>query len=301
MERSHIFRSIGADKKINRDGEMKTTSCEAIRFHYDLSNEFYRLWLDDRMIYSAALWENAETLEAAQLRKLKYHAQAVRACESSRILDIGCGWGHLLEILVRDFQVSEAVGLTLSEAQQTYFNANNIYGNAISTLESWENYYDPLPFDGIISVGAFEHFGTRAQKAAERSAIYERFFDFCRLHLKAGRYLSLQSITYGKIRRLPSFIQKEIWPESELPTLGEIIEASSRWFEVEKIYNHREDYARTIREWSGRLRSKRNEAERLVGADKVAAYIRYLQMSEAAFTNGGLLLIRMTLRKTSKI
>jgi cyclopropane-fatty-acyl-phospholipid synthase len=279
---------------------MGTTSADAIRFHYDISDEFYRLWLDDHMIYSAALWKDANTLEDAQINKLLHHARAVHACEFSRILDIGCGWGYLLEMLVRDFGVTEAVGLTLSNAQYQYFNSTNSYPNAKSHLQSWEKFHDPLPFDGIISIGALEHFGTRTQTTAERTATYRSFFDFCRRHLKTRGNLSLQSIAYGRLRRLPSFIQNEIWPESELPTLGEIIEASSKWFEIESMHNHREDYARTLRAWSDRLHSKKSEAERLVGARKVETYIRYLEMSEAAFANAGLLLLRVTMRKLSK-
>src|SRR5688572_25683389 len=92
-------------------------SRSAIRHHYDLSNDFYALWLDPSMTYSSALWSDGDSLASAQRRKLDFHIEGARAPGAARVLDVGCGWGGLLQRAVDDWGVGHAVGLTLSQAQ----------------------------------------------------------------------------------------------------------------------------------------------------------------------------------------
>ena len=274
-----------------------TPPCE-IKPHYDAGNEFYRLWLDPQMVYSAALWTSeSQSLEEAQLEKLRFHADAIDARGGMRILDVGCGWGALLRWLVAERSVSEAVGLTLSAAQKQFFDEGPVVDRAHVILASWEDFADPRPFDGIVSVGAFEHFGRYDQSPEQRSAVYVRFFDFCRRRLPRGARLSLQTIAYGRMQKLSPFLRDAIWRESELPFGHEVLNAASRWFEVEQLLNHRMQYARTLRAWQARLASAANCAESIVGRGMVANYLRYLDESAIGFENGGVQLLRIVFRR----
>ena len=277
---------------------MDTTSPSAIQFHYDLSNDFYRLWLDSRMVYSAALWSTADqSLESAQRDKLLFHADAIGARPGTRVLDVGCGWGSLLRALVEERKVSRAVGLTLSAAQKRYFDEGPPLAGTEMLLTSWEAYADLEPFDGIISIGAFEHFGRHDQTSAQRREVYVRFFDFCAKRLQRGGKLSLQTIAFGRIRSMSRFMREEIWRESELPLAHEVLDASSKWFEVEKLVNHRLDYLRTLREWRTRLESAADRAEQIVGSKKLADYYRYLDESAVGFETGAVQLLRISFRR----
>lgn len=250
---------------------MRTTSEAEIEYHYHTGNDFHALWLDPRMVYSAALWTSEpQSLEEAQVAKLRFHADAAGARPGARILDVGCGWGAPLRFLVEERDVAEAVGLTLSPARKAHFEAGPPLARARMTIASWQDDDDPQPFDGIDSIGAFEHFGRHDHSPDERLAVYARFFDFCRRRLVRGGKLSLQTIAYGRIRKLAPFLRERIWRESELPTAHEVLEAACRGFEPERLLNHRLDYARTLRAWEARLSAARARAEALAGPAKVA-------------------------------
>lgn len=277
---------------------MRTTSQEEIQHHYDAGNDFYELWLDARMVYSAALFTSGtQSLDEAQVAKLKFHADAAGVRPGARILDVGCGWGALLRYLVEEREAGEAVGLTLSAAQKQRFDGGRPDRRARMIIANWQDYADLEPFDGIISIGAFEHFGRHDHSTEERHAVYEQFFDFCRRRLNRGGKLSLQTIAYGRIRKLTPFLRAKIWRESELPTAHEVLEAASRWFEPEQLVNHRLDYARTLREWERRLLAARAPAEAAVGPEKVDDYLRYLDEAASGFENGAIQLLRIAFRR----
>jgi cyclopropane-fatty-acyl-phospholipid synthase len=279
-------------------GQMTTTSPTAIQFHYDLSNDFYKLWLDSQMVYSAALWTAADqSLESAQREKLLFHADAIGAQEGMRVLDVGCGWGSLLRTLVVERKVSTAIGLTLSAAQKQYFDDEPAVCGTEMRLESWEDFADLEPFDGIISIGAFEHFGRYDQSVDQRRKVYMHFFDFCARRLRRGGKLSLQTIAYGRIRRMSRFMRESIWRESELPLAHEILDAASQWFEVDQLVNHRLHYLRTLREWRLRLEHAADRAARIVGSQKVADYLRYLDESAMGFELAAVQLLRISFRR----
>jgi cyclopropane-fatty-acyl-phospholipid synthase len=282
------------------DTDRAEGAATAIRHHYDVGNEFYRLWLDSSLTYSCALRVGAgarDDLEAAQRRKLDFHLDAIRADQAERVLDIGCGWGSILGRLATERRVPRSVGLTLSLEQADFARSHRYPGVEIRT-ENWLSYEPDAPFDGIISIGAFEHFAGPDDSPADRIRLYREFFTRCRRWLTPGGALSLQTIAYGNMSRENAnrFIQEEIFPRADLPTLAEIAAAADGIFEVESLSNGRLDYAWTCEQWAGRLRQRRAEAVGLVGADVVARYERYLRLSALGFRMGKICLLRVVLR-----
>lgn len=281
--------------------ERPARAAAAIRHHYDVGNEFYRLWLDDSLTYSCAMREHADdTLDAAQDRKLRYHLDAVRADQAASVLDIGCGWGSILRRLSGLSNVRRAVGLTLSEEQAAYARAQEFPRVEVRT-ENWLHYEPDEKFDGIISIGAFEHFAAPDDSTERKIQVYRDFFTRCRSWLRPDGALSLQTIAYANMTRegASDFMQREIFPDADLPTLAEITAAADGVFEVTTMHNARLDYAWTCEQWARRLRARRAEAVELVGAEAVARYERYLKLSALGFRMGKIGLLRLVLRPYS--
>ncbi len=278
-------------------------SAAAIGRHYDLGNDFYRLWLDPTMTYSCALWEEGDTLEQAQVRKLDHLVEGARAGGARRVLDVGCGWGSLLERLVGVHGVERAVGLTLSEEQAKTAAARG--GSRCDVrVESWADHEADEPYDAIISIGAFEHFARYGLDRDERVEAYRRFFRSCHEQLAPGGRLALQTNAKGSNVRLDRqtvrdlrFIIETIFTESELPWLSEITAAAERSFEVVSVRNDAEHYALTCREWLGRLVANREAAVELVGEQAVADYERYLSATVGHFERRHLALLRLVLER----
>jgi cyclopropane-fatty-acyl-phospholipid synthase len=271
----------------------------AIRHHYDIGNDFFRLWLDESLAYSCALRSEAgeanETLETAQRRKIRHHLDAVGATTASSILDIGCGWGSVLRPLAEEYRVPQAVGLTLSDEQAAYVQQQRYPGVRVET-QSWTDYQPTGRFDGIISIGAFEHFARPDQTSAEKIEVYRQFFTRCRDWLDHGGVLSLQTVGYANMapEQANPFMQ-EIFPDSDLPTLAEIASAAHGVLEICSLRNDRLDYAWTCEQWAQRLRARREEAIALVGPEVVARYERYLRMCAMGFRMGKIGLLRLVL------
>lgn len=270
----------------------------AIRHHYDIGNDFYHLWLDESLSYSCAMPESpSDTLESAQQRKLRHHLGAVGADQAESVLDIGCGWGAVLARGSKEHSVPRMVGLTLSDEQAAYVRALALRGVEVRT-QSWVHFEPASRFDGIISIGAFEHFARPDDPPAAKIAVYREFFTRCRDWLTTDGTLSLQTIAYGNMRRdqASAFMQQEIFPDADLPTLAEITAAAEGLFEIATLTDDRLDYAWTCERWARRLREHRAEAVELVGAQTVARYERYLKLSALGFRMGKLGLLRIVAR-----
>lgn len=278
-------------------------SAEAIEHHYGTGNDFFRLWLDETMTYSCAMWapeDSAESLEAAQLRKLDYHIEQARASSTRRVLDIGCGWGGVLHRLTNTCQVESAVGLTLSKSQADWINATFDEPRVSVNLESWQEHgAEDGSYDAIISIGAFEHFARLGLNSQQKIDIYRAFFERCHAWLKSRRWLSLQTVAYGNSlqKDFDTFIEKQIFPETDTPRLFELAAAADRLFEVIYLRNDRDDYRRTLRAWFTRLRNRRDEAVELKGEAEIQKFEQYLRLMAYMFEVGGLDLHRVTLRK----
>ena len=270
----------------------------AISSHYDLGNEFFKLFLDRECCYSCAMYEDAsDSFEAAQQRKLEYHIQQARADAAARVLDIGCGWGALQKKLVKEHQVRVAVGLTLSDNQARWIRSMGLPGVEVR-VESWSDHAPDAPYDSIISIGAFEHFARPGSRRV-RVRGYRDFFERCYSWLNPGGWMSLQSIGLGTADRgvEGQFVAENIFPESDLPRLGEIAEASEGIFEIVSVRNDRDDYKRTNHEFRDRLRKNWDAAVSLVGEETVRRFDKYFRVSAAGFSRGTTNLYRITFRR----
>ncbi|HEX4804922.1 MAG TPA: cyclopropane-fatty-acyl-phospholipid synthase family protein [Conexibacter sp.] len=274
-------------------------SADAIHHHYDVGNDFFALWLDATMTYSCALWEDGDTLERAQLRKLDHLIALAHADGAERVLDVGCGWGSLLRRLVERHGVRHATGLTLSRAQ-----AEQLARLGDPRIEvhvrNWADHRPATPYDAVISIGAFEHFARFGLPRSERVAAYRRFFRRCRELLRPGGRLALQTNVKGANVRLDRetaaelrFVAERIFPESELPWPSEILEASAKLFEVTSVRNDADHYARTCAAWRDNLVARRDDATRLAGAATVESYRRYLDVTVGHFRRRHLGLLRI--------
>jgi|YNPBryunderm2012_1023409.scaffolds.fasta_scaffold14938_2 cyclopropane-fatty-acyl-phospholipid synthase len=251
-----------------------------IAAHYDLSNDFYRLWLDHTMTYSCALFAHPdEALEEAQRRKLERIATLASVAPGMRLLDIGCGWGSFLELAAGSG--CSAVGLTLSKAQAQYARARLAkYGTAVRVEET--DYRDVTgSFDAVVSIEMLEAVGHRWLPV---------FFASVDRVLARGGTAVIQSITipdhrYDAYRANPDFIQTYIFPGGHLPCLAAIAAAVARTrLVIHRVENIGPHYATTLRRWRQNFLAQR-QAVRALGFDE--AFLRrweyYLAYCEAGF------------------
>ncbi|MFW3470093.1 class I SAM-dependent methyltransferase [Streptomyces microflavus] len=289
---------------------MTTTTgarAEDIEFHYDVGNDFYALWLDNSLTYSAAAWDglNGETgdttvLARAQRNKLLHHLHQAALPPGGRLLDVGCGWGALLALASADDQGVEATGLTLSRAQLDHVNSLAL-PRVQARLEDWRAHTPDSPYDAIVSVEAFEAFAGPDLTPAQRVAAYSDFFAACHNWLTPDGMLSLQTIAFdGGVDAdgpVGAFFADDVFPASALPRLAEITAACDPYFSLTALTSTPQDYIRTLRAWSARLLAARAPAEKTAGADTYQRYRLYLKTCELLFLRGEVTLYRIALRR----
>lgn len=232
---------------------------EAVRYHYDVSNDFYRLYLDSRMVYSCAYFETPEMdLDTAQVRKLDLICRKLRLKTGQRLLDVGCGWGGLVMHAAREYGV-DATGITLSQPQADLANqriaAAGLSGRCRVEVRDYREVEPAQKYDALVSVGMFEHVGEAMlpayfQKAA---ALLERGGVFMN-HGIASR--ATDPVGHG-----PSFSDTYVFPDGEtLPINVTLRAAEEAGFEVRDVESLREHYALTLRHWVLRLEAHHDEA-----------------------------------------
>jgi len=285
-------------------------STTAVRAHYDLSDAFYRTWLGPTMMYTSGLWGPGDEpdLEPALDRKNDFFAERIGAGPGERVLDVGCGWGGTLRRLVSRYGVTEAVGLTLSEAQSRYSAAFGVPGVEV-LLSGWAEHRPDLPYDAITSFGAFEHFARDGSTGPERIATYRSFFGRCFEWTAPGARLALETIAHDDApdtavpagRGPLGDCVLALFPESICPHLSEVVLGFEPWFQVELLRSDAADFARTFRQWQLRLRAHEAPAVRATDPATVRRFRRYLAASEWQFRDGTLTNYRFVLRRRPRI
>ncbi len=263
-----------------------------IEFHYDLSDEFYGLWLDPRRVYSCAYYaQPSMSLAEAQEAKLDLICRKLRLSAGERFLDVGAGWGGLLLWAAEHYGV-DATGITLSRNQHAHvtrlIEEKGLSGRVRMKLLDYRKLDSAQPFDKIASVGMFEHVG-RAQ--------LKGYFDRLRQLLRPGGLILNHGITAGGLHNdqlgngMGDFIEKYIFPGGELVHIGDVItELSAGGLEALDVENLRPHYARTLWAWSDALEARLDEAEKVLpgeqGARALRAYRMYLAGCAKGFESG---------------
>ena len=284
----HVFDGDETGRS-RQDGD----NTDFIQFHYDISNDFYRLFLDERMVYSCGYftdWDN--TVDQAQHDKLDITCRKLQLSEGDRYLDIGCGWGALVIHAAENYGV-RAHGITLSEEQlalaQERVDARGLSDRVTLELRDYNTMspqYDAA-FDKVSSVGMVEHVGIDNMQDYMRTV--------ARLMTDRGLFLN-HGITRPAKRTAKQFrkmtperrlLAKYIFPGGELDHLGHMIESTeAAGFEVHDSEGWRDHYALTCRLWSQRLHARRDEAVAMVGQEKFRMWMLYLVGCAFAFEDG---------------
>jgi cyclopropane-fatty-acyl-phospholipid synthase len=276
-----------------------------IQAHYDVSNAFYQTWLDPSMTYSCGLYlSGEEDIDTAQVQKLDYYVDRLRLSEGARVLDVGCGWGSMVGRVLHRVPGSTAVGLTLSEAQRELV-ASRGEPRLDVRLQSWDEHEPDGTYDGIVSLGAFEHFARAGISASDRIARYRDFFTRCFEWLPPEGRLCVQSISLedeveDDTSPVGRFFTEEVFPNSSLPRVGEVVAASEEFFRLTELRADGDHYARTCRQWRDRLIDNKEAAEAASSPETVTFYRKYLMLSEAQFSRSASNLLRFTFTRRPK-
>ncbi|MGA8545900.1 MAG: cyclopropane mycolic acid synthase family methyltransferase [Mycobacterium sp.] len=271
-----------------------TPHFDDVQSHYDLSDEFYRLFLDPSQTYSCAYFERDDmTLEEAQLAKVDLSLGKLGLEPGMTLLDIGCGWGATLRRAIERYDVN-VIGLTLSKNQaahaQRVLDAVDSSRSKQVLLKGWEQFHEPV--DRIVSIGAFEHFGRDR---------YNDFFTMAYSVLPAGGVMMLHTIIKPededfaarelpltmKLIRFSKFIMEEIFPGGDLPHASAVEKhANKAGFTLTKMQPLRLHYARTLDIWAEALEARKDEAIAIQSDEVYERYMKYLTGCAELFRTG---------------
>ena len=278
---------------------------EDVQAHYDLSDDFFRLFLDPTQTYSCAYFERDDmTLEEAQIAKIDLSLSKLGLRPGMTLLDIGCGWGTTITRALEHYDVN-VVGLTLSRNQRAHVQQRLDRDPSARTkrvlLKGWEQFDEKV--DRIVSIGAFEHFGR---------ARYADFFKKAYEALPADGVMLLHTIitpsdeefadrglpiTMTKLRFM-KFIMDEIFPGGDLPQAKGVEEHAGRaGFAVKRVQPLRLHYARTLDTWAAALESRRDEAIVIQSQEVYDRYMKYLTGCADLFREGYTGVAQFTLAK----
>ncbi|MEO5817929.1 MAG: cyclopropane-fatty-acyl-phospholipid synthase family protein [Gemmatimonadaceae bacterium] len=296
-------RELRAVHTVGRAGDVHEPERDraAIRYHYDVGNDFYSLWLDERMVYSCAYFadgrETEDELEAAQLAKLDLICRKLRLKAGERMLDVGCGWGALIMHATKYYGVT-ALGITLSDAQAELARARiaeqGLADRCTVEIRDYRHLQDHAPFHKISSVGMVEHVGV------ENLPTY-----FAALHraLRPGGVLlnhGIVSVSEARPKSRYDWLEKRIWkrdafldqyvfPDGRLGPLSAVIAGAELvGFETRDVESLREHYALTLRAWLTRLARHAELATSLSDARTYRTWRLYMAASAYGFSSGRL-------------
>jgi cyclopropane-fatty-acyl-phospholipid synthase len=298
-------------RRLFRYGRRHSTrrDARAVRFHYDLGNDFYALWLDTRMVYSCAYFERGdEDLDTAQRAKLDYVCRKLRLQPGERLLDIGCGWGALIIHAAQRYGV-HATGITLSEQQAALardrVRREGLEDRVVVEIRDYRDLDWADRFDKVASIGMVEHVG------AKRLPDY--FAAAYRVLKPEGLFLNHGIISLAKARPHPlldpitrrlwqrdKFITRYVFPDGDLvPTATVVASAEGVGFELRDLESLREHYTTTLRHWVRRLESHESEARAIVGDVTYRVWRLYMSAAAYAFRIGRIGIVQSLLAKPS--
>jgi cyclopropane-fatty-acyl-phospholipid synthase len=271
-----------------------TPSFEEVQAHYDLSDDFFALFLDRSRTYSCAKFDRPETtLEEAQIAKIDLSLGKCELAPGQTLLDVGCGWGATA-LRAREKDGVRVIGLTLSKNQHAYCQKLASGKDGLEfRLEGWETFNEKV--DRIVSIGAFEHF--KREK-------YPAFFARCREMLPAHGAMLLHTITRGKpskamgFMRFAHFMTVKIFPGGDVPAPEQVVEASRNGgFELVHAESLRPHYAKTLDCWAANLSASEKKAVEIAGEQTYRTYMKYLTSCANFFRSGEVNVYQFRLRR----
>ncbi len=260
---------------------------KAIEYHYDVSNEFYALWLDPLMVYSCAYFpDGVDDLATAQVRKLDHVCRKLLLAPGQRLLDIGCGWGALAIHAARHYGV-HVVGVTLSSGQfelaTRHVREAGLEGRVEIRLQDYRDIPVDPPFDRIASIGMFEHVGLKRLRG---------YFDRIHALLRPGGIALNHGITSSDADSRSvglgagEFIDRYVFPDGELPHVSLAIrELSAAGLELADAESLRRHYARTLWHWSDAFERNLERLSTIAGERRARIWRIYLAGCAHAFAN----------------
>ncbi|MEX3605966.1 MAG: cyclopropane-fatty-acyl-phospholipid synthase family protein [Burkholderia sp.] len=278
----------------------KNSDKKAIQYHYDVSNDFYRLWLDENMVYSCAYFEAGdEDLATAQIKKIDHILTKIQLQPGQRLLDIGCGWGALVLRAAQKFG-AHCVGVTLSQNQFDLATERVCKAGLEQQIEIRLQDYRDLEgqFARITSIGMFEHVGRKNLPG---------YFTKVRELLANDGVAINHGITSSDADSGETslgggeFIDRYVFPDGELPHVSLTIEAAQRGgLEVVDAESLRRHYARTLDIWTGNFEAKADQARQLVDDEKFRIWRVYLAGCAYAFENDDVSIYQLVCRKAGR-
>ena len=305
-------REMRAEHTVGRAGDVHDPERDraAIRYHYDVGNDFYRLWLDERMVYSCAYFANGANvdaeLEAAQRAKLDLICRKLRLKPGDRLLDVGCGWGALIMHAAREYGVT-ALGITLSDAQAVLarerIEAEGLADRCTVEIRDYRHLQNHAPFDKISSVGMVEHVGVE-NLPTYFAALY-RALKPGGLLLNHGIVSVAESRPKGRwdwlerrVWKRDAFLDQYVFPDGRLGPLSAVIAGAELvGFETRDLESLREHYALTLRAWLTRLSRHAEQAIALTDARTYRTWRLYMAGSAYGFASGRLNVVQTLLSK----
>ncbi|HEB9349363.1 TPA: class I SAM-dependent methyltransferase [Campylobacter coli] len=264
-----------------------------IKSHYDIGNDFYKLWLDDTMSYSCAYFKtSSDTLYEAQINKIEHTLKKLDLKPNEKLLDIGCGWGWLSIIAAQKYGV-KVVGITISEEQckkaQERVKEFKLEDRVEIRLQNYQDLEFEDYFDKVVSVGMFEHVGK------ENLGLY---FMKAKQVLKPGGSMLLHSILAMFEGKTNAWIDKYIFPGGYLPSLREVVSAMSEWdFHLLLAESLRIHYAKTLDMWSNNFNQVLPQVRKKYDEEFIRMWDLYLRSCASAFRVGSVDLFQFLITK----